>query len=99
MSCLSPTARTRIQARITKLETALENAYDTLAEIALKQEESYKLDTSEGSQQLKNVDFKDLNQNILDMETLLEHLYQKLSCRGIVRLNLRRKQSRTLLWR
>ena len=91
MAYLSSAKRARIQRRIAALEAALTAAYDTLLAVSSSGEESFALDTGEASQKLKNVDISKLNKTILDMETTLEHEYDALNMRGIVRLNLRRK--------
>lgn len=98
MSGLTASVRARIQARITKLEAAIDAAEDTLLELMSSAEESYKFDSREGSQQLKNKDVTQLQQTIDDMYTQLEHLYQRLGGIGIMRLNLRRKHRSRLQW-
>jgi hypothetical protein len=99
MVCLSTHRRTRLLARITALENSLDAAYTTLAEVMASQEESYRFDSKEAMQQLKNVDLDKLQKTIDNLEVTLEHLYQKLRGVGVVRMNLRRKQSRGLIWR
>ena len=98
MSGLTASVRARIQARIAKLEAAIDAAEDALIEAAGSSEESFKFDSREGSQQLKNRDTKELQQSIDDMYTLLEHLYQRLKGIGVIRLNLRRKHRGRRLW-
>ena len=92
MSCSSAARRARIRARIIALEAAVTNAYTTLTAAFLKEEESYNFNSNEGQQQLKNIDTEKLQKTIDNMETMIDHLYDKYNCRGIVRLNLRRKQ-------
>jgi hypothetical protein len=92
MVCLSGHRYTRLLAQIAALEAALDAAYETQLAVMSSQEESYTFDSKEAMQRLKNVDMDKLNLSILDMETNLEHLYQKANCKGVIRLNLRRKQ-------
>lgn len=91
MAYLSAQRRARIQRRILAIEAALDVAYATLLEAMGASEESYRFDSNEGSQQLKTTDTDKLNKSIQDLETALEHWYDALNCRGIVRLNLRRR--------
>jgi uncharacterized coiled-coil DUF342 family protein len=90
MSCLSSSRRATLIARIEKKEAqlaSLETAYDAL----IHEIDEYKFNSGEGNQQVKYKSLKQISDEITRLEAEIDSLWRKLNGRGIVNMNLRRK--------
>ena len=80
--------KTRIQNRITSLETYRDSLYEL--QTNFDSVDSYRFDSGEGSQQTKFRSLTEVNMAIRRTQSSIERLYRILAGHGIVNVNLRR---------
>jgi hypothetical protein len=95
MACLSPTQRAYLQADLVRINSQLEKAYESFDRaLEAMDVEEYRFNSGEGSQQTKQYDIKKINVLIESLESRRDKIVRKLEGRGLVNMNLRRKQRR-----
>ena len=96
MACLSASKAARIRAEIATKEEQLTVANATFLKMLAEDNESYRFDSNEGAQSAKQRKLSEMQETIDSLEASLDSLYNRLACKGIVMLNLRRKRSLAL---
>lgn len=91
MAYLTTAERTAIQAQITTKTEQLTEANETLRKLLKVQAEEYWLSTEEGTQRVRRLKVKDLQQVIEALESQIDSLTRKLGSGGLRTQNLRRK--------
>jgi len=92
MTCITSSTKTRLEARLAVKIAQLEKA-DEAYDASLTEVEEYRLNTGEGTQQMKYRDLKGLEDTISRLEAQIDAIYRRLEGKGIMNLNLRRKRS------
>ena len=90
MAFISSALQTRLEARLAAKETRLAALY--AADGPLDGIKEYRIDTGEGSQRTEYFTPKELEQAIDILERQIDALYRKLSGKGLVNMNLRRRR-------
>lgn len=92
MTCLSLSKRAEIEARITKLESQLVIANETLDSAVGNEILEYRFDSGEGSQRTEYKSFSEMTKIVDWLESRISYLQRRLNGTGLMNLNLRRKQ-------
>ena len=90
MLCISSNRLALLTERLETKTAQLVKLYDAF-DRRINPAESYKFDSGEGSQQLKYLSLKDMQDAIDRLEKEIDALGRKLNGTGIVNMNLRRK--------
>jgi len=90
--CLSSSKIARIRAEIATKEEQLAKANETFLKMLGESVESYRFDSNEGAQSARSRKLEELKKIIDSLESSLDSLYRRLSCKGVMMLNLRRKR-------
>jgi hypothetical protein len=85
------TKRTLTLRRLQKVQSQLNNLYNTLDEMAATGAQSYTFDSGEGSQKTVRRSLKQIHDLIRQLEATEDHLINKLYDMGLVNVRLRRK--------
>ena len=91
MTCLTPERKAQLKARLTKKIAQLAAANLLYDELLTDPTESYRFDSGEGSQQAKRKKLSTVQDQISILESEIDRLQTKLSGKGIVNMNLRRR--------
>ena len=97
MSCLTAERRSILLARKAMYETQLEAA-DLALTAAMTAHESYRLDTGQGSQQVKNRKIEDLTKVISYLEAKISSITRTLAGAGVASIVLRRRHLSGRRW-
>lgn len=89
MSCLAAERRAKLEERLQKKQTLLENLYTALDNFDGVRE--YKFDSGEGMQQTKYYSLADIQKNIDIIESQIDRIKRILNGTGLNNINLRRK--------
>jgi hypothetical protein len=90
MTC-PPRNRQAILDQIEELEAQLEVAYQSLQETLAIDIEEYSFDSGLGRQKAVRRDISQFTKAIEWLTSRIDYLYRKLTCRGLVNVNVRRK--------
>lgn len=82
--------RARLQARITKIETILDNLYTTYDELSEKTLQKYEFHSSQSEIHADRIRLDQINFEIDSWEKKLESLYNKLNGKSVIRMNVNR---------
>ena len=93
MSCLSPALRARLLARKALLETRLSSA-ELAFDDAMTAHESYRFDSGEAMQQVKQRKLDEFTKLIDHLEAQIDNIYRRLRGTGVHNIVLRRRGAR-----
>lgn len=91
MPCLSSTRRSELLAILARREASLAIAEQTYDELLAQSIESYRFDSTEGSQQTKRRKLSELKDQIDSIQSEIDSINRKLRGQGITNMNLRRR--------
>ena len=91
MTYLSSEKRAELEAKKARLETLLNEAYDTYESMLGSKNKSYRFDSGEGSQSATKHTLKEMTDTIEHLEAHLDHICRRLRGGLVVNLNVRRK--------
>lgn len=92
MACLTSTERASILASIAEKEDQLTKANETYTALLQRTHDEYRFNSGEGSEWVVARKLKDLQEAIEFLERSINLLYRRLNHKGVVAINLRRKQ-------
>ena len=84
--------RSKLKAKLVKLEAALLIAEETYTKLLATDHESYKFDSGDGSQQVKRRSLSELKDQIDELEAEICSIESRLRGSGVVSISLRRNQ-------
>ena len=85
--------KARLKIQLARVQASLTSLYNTLADAATSQTQSYMFDSGEGSQRTTRRKLSDI-QDMIDRLTATEnHLINELSNMGLVNVRVRRKSN------
>lgn len=83
--------KSRLQSQLTAVQAALAKLYETQLEFAGYENQSYMLDSGEGSQRTTRFDPLKIQDQIDRLEAKERHLINELYNMGLISIKLRRK--------
>lgn len=91
MSCYSSSRIAQLKTRLTRKSTQLDLANSLYDELLSDSTQSYRIDSGEGSQQEVTKKLNEVQDQISTLESEIDRLQAKLSGKGIVNMNMRRR--------
>jgi len=87
------TRKARLQTQLTRVQSQLQNLYDSFLDVSTDGIKSYTFDSGEGSQKTTRRDFSEIQNQIDLLEAKERYLINELNNMGLVSIRLRRKSS------
>lgn len=90
MGCLTSSQITRLKTDLVTKEAQLVIVNDTITAALGDQTASSAFDSTEGMQRITNRKLKDLHDSVSTLENEITRIENKLACKGVSYLNMRR---------
>lgn len=86
------TKKERLLKRLERIDTQLGIAYDTYEKLLAEDNQSYRFDSGEGSQQTRKRNPEDIKKQIESLESEAEKIRRRLKGLGLVGMSVNRKR-------